>query len=312
MLTSDQQDRLKQHAKNAPMPGTSAREAVEGQPLHIDGDYMAYYCAGNDDTSPATARENCIDRIERALFVSGSTRPIVHLSDRACDKGLRFLIAEAKPYQGQRDGGRKPKNWDVLRDWMETYEGNRFEVKNWIDREADDGMAYVCEAAAHINRPAALLTADKDMRMFAGLHIVWKTFEMVEVPTGTFDITHDGKQYGHKWFWLQMLHGDTADNIPGLPRVGEVAATKALSGVKNNQQAYEVVRDFYINKMGDRYADYFVEQAALLWMRTDKSARVLNFMTIPGVEFAIDIERAASRMRDRVHKERDALYHRPS
>ncbi|QOI69524.1 exonuclease [Xanthomonas phage Xaa_vB_phi31] len=301
-------ERLKEHARNAPMPGTTARPPVEGMPLHIDGDYAAYYCAGNDETSPGTARQNLLDRIERAKQVSGATRVIVHLSDRACDKGLRFFVAQSKPYQGQRNTGRKPQNWDYLREYMETYEGDAFEVKNWIDREADDGMAYVSEAAYKIGRPGAVLTADKDMRMFAGLHIVWKTFEMVEVTPGTYDLMHDGKQYGHKWFWMQMLMGDTADNIMGLPRVGEVAAVKALAGTTSNAEAYPIVLDMYRSKMGDAYADHFVEQAALLWMRTDKGAYLRNFAEALALDWGTDVARAAVRMERRVMEERDALY----
>jgi len=300
-------ERLKEHARNAPMPGTTARSAVEGMPLHIDGDYAAYYCSGNDETSPGVARENLLTRIERAKQVSGATRAIVHLSDRACDKGLRFFIAQSKPYQGQRNTGRKPQNWDYLREYMETYDGTAFEVKNWCDREADDGMAYVSEAAYKIGRPGAVLTADKDMRMFAGLHIVWKTFEMVEVLPGTFDLMHDGKQYGHKWFWTQMLQGDTADNIMGLPRVGEVAAVKVLHGTKSNADAFPLVLDMYKSKMGDAYADHFVEQAALLWMRTDKHADVNNWTSLLP-DWGTDVRRAAARMLNRVMEERDALY----
>lgn len=307
-MTTAMMERLKAHAMNAPMPGTTARPPVEGMPLHIDGDYLAYYCAGNDETKPHEAREAVLHRIQRGKEVSGATRVIIHLSDRACDKGLRYFVAQSKPYQGQRNNSRKPQNWDYLREWMETYDGDAFEVKNWIDREADDGMAYVSEAAYKIGRPGAVMTADKDMRMFAGLHLVWKTYEMVEVLPGTFDLFKCGKQYGHKWFWMQMLQGDTADNIMGLPRVGEVAAQKTLAKATNNQQAFEAVIELYKAKMGDAYADHFVEQAALLWMRTDKNAYVRNFTAALDVAWTTDVQRAAVRMERRVMEERDALH----
>lgn len=299
-LSDEAKAKIAEHAKNAPMPGTTARPLVEGQPLHVDGDYLAYYCAGNDDTSVGEARNNALSRLARGAEVSGSSRIIVHLSARDCDKGKRHAVAKSKPYQGQRDSGRKPKNWDSLREWMEDYDGDRFTVKVWRDREADDGMAYVSEASYRINRPGAVMTADKDMRMFAGLHIVWKTYEMVEIPQGTYEKWHGGKCYGHKWFWLQMIQGDTADNIPGLPRCGEVAALKTLEGTTCNQQAMEKVLDLYRSKMGDDYSDYFVEQAVLLWMRTDIGAKLCDFLTIPGVEWPADVRRAANRLMERV------------
>ncbi|WWO60349.1 exonuclease [Stenotrophomonas phage SB2] len=302
-MTPAMMERIKAHAKDHAMPGTIARQSVEGMPLHIDGDYAAYYCAGNDETSEATARQNLRDRIQRGLEVTGATRAIIHLSDPMTTKGMRYFIAQSKPYQAQRSGSGKPKNWAYLREYMSLYEGDLFTMKNWTDREADDGMAYVAEQSYIVGRPGAVMTADKDMRMFAGLHLVWKTFELVEVLPGTYDLFRCGKQYGHKWFWMQMIQGDTADNILGLPGCGEVAAQKILAGTTDNQQAYERVINTYRKKMGDKYADHFAEQAALLWMRTDKGAAIDNFLTIPNVGWEADIARAAKRLVDRVNAE---------
>lgn len=300
MLSDEQKEKLAQHAKDNAMPGTTARPRVEGQPLHIDGDYMAYYCAGNDDTTPGEARARALERIERGMQVTGSTRCIVHLSTDDCDKALRYIVTAvsptSKPYQGQRSSGRKPQNWRHLRDWMEDYSGERFVVKNWRDREADDGMAYVAESSYKIGRPGAVMTADKDMRMFAGLHVVWKTFELVEVLPGTYDLVRGGLQYGHKWFWQQMVQGDGADNIVGIPKCGEIAALQVTEGTSCNQEAYERVIDLYRSKMKDDYADHFVAQAMLLWMRTDANADLLDFMKMPGITWERDIIRASSEM----------------
>lgn len=298
-------EKIAAHAKNAPMPGTTARPPVEGMPVHIDGDYLCYYCAGNDETSPGEARQRAIDRIKRAMEVSGATRAIIHMSTVDCNKGYRFLVTDgakhSKPYQGQRDKGRKPQNWQVLRDWIDDYSGDLFTVVQWRDREADDGMAWAAEQSFKLERPGAVLTADKDMRMFAGLHIVWKTFEMVMVDPGCYDKFCGGLQYGHKWFWQQMVMGDTADFILGLPGAGKVAAEKTLAGTTNNLEAYHKVLDLYKSKLGDDYADHFVEQAVLLWMRTDAKAFVLDFRNLlPRHEWGTDIDRAMGRILKRV------------
>ena len=292
-------------AQAAPMPRDE--EPVPGRVLHVDGDYCAYYCAGSDDTDAGTARRNLIDRLTRAKRAAGATKVIVHLSDGACTKGERYLIATAKPYQGQRNVSRKPDNWAHLREYMEGYEGAVFERKLWLNREADDGMAYVCNAAAEkFGVMHAVHTADKDMRMFAGLHIVWKTFQQVLVPLGAFEVKGgDDCTYGHKWFWLQMLQGDNADNIPGIPRVGEETAEKALRGVTSNLDAMRVVVGMYESKFGDTWADAFVEQAALLWMRTDRNAEVGNFLTL-GV-FGEEIQQATARLVTRVELQRASL-----
>ncbi|QVR48661.1 exonuclease [Stenotrophomonas phage BUCT609] len=305
MSAVSMKEKLAAYAKDHAMPGTTGRVLVPGMPLHIDGDYLCYYCAGNDETSPDTARANVIDRIKRACEVSGAdpSKVFVHMSTPDCTKGLRFIVADSptsKPYQGQRNTGRKPKNWQHLRDWIDDYSGPFFTTAQWRDREADDGMAHVSEAGYALGKTPAVMTADKDMRMFAGLHVVWKTFELVEVLPGTYDKVAGGKQYGHKFFWMQMLMGDTADNILGLPRVGEVAAVKTLAGTTCNQEAFDAVIDVYKSKMGDDYAEHFVEQAILLWMRTSAKAPLLDFIDGMKVIWPADIIRAASRVRARV------------
>lgn len=292
-----------------PMPLVNVPSPTEGLVAHVDGDFCAYNCAGSDDTDPGQARRNLLSKLDSIKFASGATAVVVHLTDRASTKGERYLAATVKPYQGQRNSGRKPKNWEVLREYMETYDGDKFRVKNWMTREADDGIAYVTHHAAQAGKLSVICTADKDMRMLPGRHVIWKTKQLVEVPFGTYDLTGpDDETYGHKWFWLQMLMGDTADFIPGLPKyitpagkeaqVGKVTAYKLLAGTENNAEAYAVVSGLYRGYYDDDWADRFVEQATLLWLRTDRFAGMLDFMTI--IPFAKSIEGACERLCDRV------------
>ncbi len=301
-------DAIAAAAKASPMPFTTNAEPVEGRVLHVDGDYCAYYCAGNDATDAGAARRTLLSRLDTAKRACGATKVMVHLSDARSTKGERFLIATTKPYQGQRNSGRKPDNWQHLREFMEGYEGDKFDKKLWLNREADDGMAYVCTASAALGRMHAVLTADKDMRMFPGYHVVWTTFQIVEVPYYAFDVIGgEGKQYGHKWFWLQMLMGDTADNIPGLPRVGEVAAGTALKGVTNNNDAYQIVKTMYAQKMGAGWARYFVEMAMLLWMRTDRHAAIYDFVKALDVKWDHEVLQEVGNMQALVKAGREKL-----
>lgn len=105
-----------------------------------------------------------------------------------------------------------------------------------------------------------------------------------------------------------MLMGDTADFIPGLPKyitpagkeaqVGKVTAYKLLAGTDNNSEAYATVSDLYRGYYEDEWADRFVEQAALLWLRTDRFAGLLDFMSI--IPFDDSLEGAGKRLCDRV------------
>jgi DNA polymerase-1 len=111
--------------------------------------------------------------------------------------------------------------------------------------------------------------------------------------------------YGHKWFWSQLVTGDTADFIPGLPGQGSKAAEKLLAGTKSNQDAYEAVSGLYKARVGAGWASYLVEQAGLLWMRTGAVGEVLDFLSL-GV-FCPEAQEAALALARRVDAAAQAL-----
>jgi DNA polymerase-1 len=298
--------KIAEAAENSPQFGAGVfPPTVSGFTLHMDGDYLAYYCAGNDDCEPGRARQNAMGRIDATRRLCGAESVTLHLSSAACTKANRYLIATVKAYQGQRTG-RKPKNWAYLRDVLEHYEGPNFKPKLWMTREADDGMAY-CANQARV----AISTRDKDMRMLPGLHINWMTYELTEVKRGEYDVIGtDGLQYGRKWFYLQLLQGDTADNIPGLPKLfgkqcGEATGQKYLASATTPENAYDFVQTAYADFYGPLWPDALAEQAALLWLRTDAQASIANvaeaFPDCP------HIKRALERLEQRVTKELNEL-----
>lgn len=276
---------------------------VPGRICHIDGDYLCYFAAGGGEMPPGIARQTAKDRIEKFRVLTGSERAIVHLSSRDCTKGERFFIAKETPYQGQRTG-KKPGNWAVVREFLENYDGKLFTVKIWKTREADDGAAYCCEASGGRD---ACASRDKDWRMFSAIHIDWVTFQICEVPPGTYHIVGDnGEDYGHYFFWFQMLAGDTADHIPGLYGTGKVDAREILAGCNSNADAFATVVSRYREQRPDDWQDYFVEQAALLWMRTGRLAEISDFTSIipDGNEW---VAQSVARLTSRVEREKAEL-----
>lgn len=248
--------------------------AVPGRVLLVDGDAVCYACAGNDDTSAWQARINVHDRIRRAKQLSGSESVLVPVTGRASHKGHRYAVARAKPYQGQRSSSRRPKNWDYLR---QLVEGNSLDYPCEFTNvaEADDLFSKHSFDRGWAN--VVIHTQDKDMRMVAGYHLTWDDFNLIAVPEGTWALEFGGKLYGEKWFWMQMLHGDTADNIPGLPRMtkpdgkqalcGEKTAAKLLEETTCRADALAIVTSQYKSYYGDAWASELLEQGVLLWMR---------------------------------------------
>lgn len=250
---------------------------VPGRRVHIDGDMLAYQCGGNDDTDVATSRRILKSKIDLLKDAAGAESILLHMTASGSTKGNRAVIAYTKPYQGQRKGHR-PKNWQYLRDYMA--EGLAGPIKQWFDREADDGFGFISEHCPG----DVIATRDKDMRMLPGLHLNWDTYELVEVKPDVFGVEHGGKLYGHKWIWTQMLWGDAADNIPGLPKhpdfprgVGEVAAGKLLAFADDDDSAAQAVSQAYEAHWGDEWADRYVEQASLLWIRRTNQAPIAEW-----------------------------------
>lgn len=281
--------------------------------LHVDGDYAAYYFAGNEETTISSSKRNMIDMVKSAQQIAGAGGGVViHLTHGLSDKGGRFKIATVKPYQGQRDSGRKPNNWEAMRRWLEeskTLPGTDWRVVQWTDREADDGIAAAARYAWQSGKVPAILSRDKDFRMIPGRHVVWTTLERIETRPETWKLdTHDSDTngpiiYGQISFWLQMLQGDTADNIPGLEKqpaskpgtfknCGGGCAHEYLDIAQTPEQAYAIVRHLYAAYYGASWPDRFAEQAALLWLRVDNEAFVGDFMRavparVPELEQAI-------------------------
>lgn len=241
--------------------------------LLVDGDGLAYYCAGADGTEPEKAYSWVTEMVDTFATMTGAKDTRILLTAESSPKGGRYAVATVKPYQGQRKTSRRPDNWAVLRRYLEA--GRAGQVHVSTHAEADDLFAY------HANQDytVAIASQDKDMRMVPGLHVLWDRTRLFYVPAGESPV-HLGKQYGHRWFWEQMLQGDTADNIPGLPllygkKCGEVGARKFLAplyddaSVQIDRDAHVMaaVHKAYMALYGEEGNDRFVEQACLLWMR---------------------------------------------
>ncbi len=278
-------------AEQAPQAGSV--ETVPGRLLLADGDGLCYYCAGKDDTAPGQARINLIDKLRSAASASGAERIKVLLTSRASHKGFRFAVARVKPYQGHRDGKQRPRNWEYLRTLLETGDlPQDIEIEFTAIAEADDLFSRYEAAGAD----CVTYTQDKDMQMVPGLHLDWLSHRLFNVPRGTWAQTVDEKVYGRRWFWMQMLHGDQADNIPGLPfykdgsitksgpnkgkvteiKCGPAAAEHLLRNLSSDHQCALHLPSVYETCYGDRWLVEMLEQGILLWMRTDAASSPLD------------------------------------
>jgi len=198
-------------------------DIVQGRYLNADGDIYAYNCAGNDDTTREEVVYNLKAEIASRMQAVGATEYILHITGDGSTKGDRHKVACLKEYQANRKDKPKPKNLAFARKYIQEHLNSEVHY----DQEADDGLAqfqqkFIDKGETHLS---VLDSTDKDLRMVAGLHLDPETHKIVEVEgygRSWYDVDKAKVLgWGTSFFWHQLLMGDTADNIPGLPAFGK-------------------------------------------------------------------------------------------
>lgn len=268
------------------------RPVHPGRVLHIDGDFVAYYVSGVKDIILTDMRHNADVCINTLKLAAGAETVQIHITPTGSKKGNRHEIALLKPYQGNREGRVKPEHLEEIRNWLHE----QYNAQMWNELEADDGMSISQYAALDANQKelSVICSKDKDLMIIPGLHLDWDTHEFIDVSF--FGEIHRGctksgitklSGSGFKFFCAQMLMGDPADNVSGIPamningkfkRCGPVSAFEILKtaqtpleALQRVAQAYQVYekhigfRSYKGNLISAQ--DAFASEAKLLWMR---------------------------------------------
>lgn len=183
---------------------------------------------------------------------------------------FRDAVATEKVYKGTRKN-EKPFHYDNLTAWAFA----KYDVKVAVGMEADDLMSidqWARVKEGHLD--TIICSRDKDLRITPGLHFGWSCGKQPQfgprrvTELGEIDIKGGKKIVGTglKFFYSQVVTGDTVDNIPGLPRGGPALAHKSLHDATSEAELFERVAGLYQEKFGDEWRAKMNEQCQLLWM----------------------------------------------
>lgn len=241
---------------------------VPGRVALIDGDFLAYQVSFDDTVTLSCMQEKCEAALSNLVQLARAKEYTLFLTPSGSRKGDRAELAIQRPYQGNRAGKAKPRMLEPIRYWMAKELGARL-CTLW---EADDGMAM----AQHADPDNTIIVSkDKDLRMVPGLHMDWDTGTITDTgsdPFGWIELlrseTTGGKPKtkltgrGYKFFFAQLLMGDTADSITGLPKwidpdtgkaqlCGPVLTHAVLDPTRTVEEAYKLVASAY-----QRYSEH--------------------------------------------------------
>lgn len=150
-------------------------------------------------------------------------------------------------YKANRSPSSKPVLLPELRDYII----NRYNAQECHGEEADDVVSYIqCQDFDRYQ----IIGIDKDLRNTPGMHAKYDGSDRLFVE----------EEVANTNFWLQMLAGDSTDNIPGLPGVGARTAKALLKDVPY-EDIPEAVQQEYLHRGFDK--EYMLLQGRLLWLR---------------------------------------------
>jgi len=195
---------------------------------------------------------------------------------------FRENIAKKKVYKGNRAASVKPLHYDNITEYILA----AYDCVMAEGLEADDLLSiYQRKAMAECKDPTTIICSrDKDLAQCNGMYFSWecgrqKQFGPVLVSgLGSLRPIYRGKNakgepklaevkgVGVSYFAAQMLMGDPTDNIPGLPGCGPTKAYPSLKDCNSEQELFTAVKELYVLKFGDGWAEEMLEQGRLLFM----------------------------------------------
>jgi 5'-3' exonuclease len=212
----------------------------------IDGDVLVYMAIWKSESLEEGKKkfQELVDDVLNSLFTKDYVMAIGGPDN--------FRLDLFPDYKGNRKKAKdnRPEWFDDLKSWASKLEGS-VESDNC---EADDLVrvwALECDAAG-INR--AVVSVDKDLHCIPGTHYNPRKKEIYQID----------KEYGERFYWQQVLTGDSVDNIPGLWKVGPVKAKKLLADAITHKEMRDVVCRAYNDVYGDEGYSYMIANGRLI------------------------------------------------
>jgi len=220
--------------------------------LLIDGDIICYRVGF---ASQSTDKETGLVEADPLPHALHSTKLYVNqiIEDSGCTEYNIYLTPKTtfrnkvrEDYKANRKDKPKPIHIKAIRDYLI----NTYKAKVVQGIEADDALGL------SQNPYTIIATIDKDLLMCEGKHYNFVKKEFIQVT----------KEEGIRFFYQQMITGDTSDNILGIRGLGKVKASKLLKDTARKDWDNMII-DLYIKEFGyEEGRNRCVQNSQLLWI----------------------------------------------
>ncbi len=234
--------------------------------LLLDGNSLAYRAffalplLTNDSGIHTNAVYGFTTMLQKILEEEQPTKMLV-----AFDAGKTTFRHESfEEYKGgrQKTPPELSEQFPYLRKLIDAYQIKRYEKELY---EADDIIGTLAKQAAAQDMDVIIVSGDKDLTQLAtdqvSVYITRKGMTDIEKYTPA----HIEEKYGLtplQIIDMKGLMGDTSDNIPGVPGIGEKTAIKLLKEYGSVEALYEQIDGMKQSKMKEKLVDN-EEQAKL-------------------------------------------------
>jgi DNA polymerase-1 len=282
------------------VPATKAKPAAESAPVSGDGElflidgnslaYRAFFALPESiataDGRPTNAIYGFASMMAKILIEHRPTAVIV-----AWDAGMSGREVEYSDYKAGRPS--RPdllaEQWPHLAPLAEAFGFHNVKVKGW---EADDVIATLVRRAREADIPVMVVSGDRDVYQVVTDDVRVMTTSRGVTDTKIYDREGVIERYGVAPELvpdLIGLKGDTSDNIPGVPGIGDKTAAQLLQQFGSLEEVLKHIDEISGAKRKQNLTDHADDA------RVSKQLATLKY----DIEVPIDVRKEARATPDR-------------
>lgn len=148
------------------------------------------------------------------------------------------------------------EQFPLIRELLDAFNIARVEVENF---EADDLIGTLAKQASQENFEVKIFTGDKDLLQIVSDHVTVALTRKGITQIDVYDEKGIEERYGitpEQIIDMKGLMGDSSDNIPGVPGIGEKTALKLLKEYGSVEKVLESIDEISGKKMKERLEEH--------------------------------------------------------